>query len=68
MRWIRSVTEEIFGLFVDDGHFAIAILAWVVLAVVLLPRIPVPAAAKGAILFAGLAAILLESVTRRARR
>ncbi|HVY15366.1 MAG TPA: hypothetical protein VHB27_09065 [Rhodopila sp.] len=68
MHWIKSVAQEIFGLFVDDGHFAIAILAWVAFSALVLPHIPVPAVAKGPILFIGLAGILVDSATRRARR
>lgn len=68
MRWIKTVVSEIFGLFVDDGSFAIAILLWLVLAGLVLPRTDIPAAAKGPILFIGLAAILVESAARRARK
>jgi hypothetical protein len=68
MRWIKTVTAEVFGLFVDDGSFAVAILVWLGLCWLLLPRIGVPPAAMGPVLFAGLAAILVESAARRARR
>jgi hypothetical protein len=68
MRWVRSIGAEVFGLFVDDGSFAVAILVWLALDLVLLPRLDLPPAAKCVILFAGLAAILLESAIRRARK
>ncbi len=68
MRWIKAVVVEVFGLFVDDGSFAIAILIWLALSWLLLPSVDVPAAAKGPILFAGLAAIFVESAARRARK
>ena len=68
MRRIRTVACEIYRLFVDDGSFALAILAWLLAAGLLLPRLGLPAAAGGPILFAGLAAILVESAWRRARR
>ncbi len=29
MRWIVTIVREIFGLFVDDGSFALAVLAWI---------------------------------------
>jgi hypothetical protein len=29
MRWIGNIVREVFGLFVDDGSFALAILAWI---------------------------------------
>jgi hypothetical protein len=64
MRWLKSIAREVFGLFVDDGSFAIAILVWAALAVVVLPRGPW----TGPALFAGLALILIESVLRFARK
>lgn len=68
MHWIRTVAAEIFGLFVDDGSFAVAILVWVGLVALILPRADIPTAAKGPVLVVGLVAILVESATRRARR
>ncbi len=68
MQWIKRVLAELFGLFVDDGSFAVAILAWVAVVWLVLPRLGMSAAAGGIILFAGLALILVESVLRRARR
>jgi hypothetical protein len=68
MRWIRTVASEVFGLFVDDGSFAVAILVWLGLCWLLLPRIGVPPSVMGPVLFVGLAAILVESAARRARR
>jgi len=66
MRWLRSIAREVIGLFVDDGSFAIAILAWLVFAVVALPRVAYKWA--GPALFLGMALILVESVLRFARR
>ena len=68
MRWIRTILSEIFGLFVDDGAFAITILLWLIIAGVALPRLGISPPAKAIILFAGLAAILMESALRRARK
>jgi len=68
MRWIKSIVREIYGLFVDDGSFAIAILVWLGLAVSMVPRVGTGAWWAGPALFAGLAAILVESVLRFARR
>ena len=67
MQWLRTVFTEIFSLFVDDGSFAIAILTWLVAAGSVFAYVNIPAGVKGPILFAGLAAILMESATRRAR-
>lgn len=68
MSWLKSIFREIFGLFVDDGSFAIAILVWLAVLWLALPRLPIPATWHGVILFAGLIAILIESVLRRARQ
>ena len=68
MRWIKSIAREMYGLFVDDGSFAIAILVWLGLAVADVPRAAAGARWAGPALFAGLAVILIESVLRFARR
>jgi hypothetical protein len=68
MRWIKTIFRELLGLFVDDGSFAIAILVWLGLLWLLLPRLPVSGIWSAAILFAGLGLILIESVLRRARK
>jgi len=68
MSWIRTVFNEVFGLFVDDGSFAVVILVWLLVTWLVLPRLGVPAAWSGVALFVGLAGILLESTTRRAGR
>ncbi len=68
MRWLKSIAREVFGLFVDDGSFALAILIWLALVVVVLPSVAVGAHWAGPVFFAGLALILIESVLRFARR
>ena len=68
MTWLRNIVAELFGLFVDDGSFAVAILVWLGLLWLLLPRLPLDDTWRAVILFFGLAAILLESVMRRARQ
>jgi hypothetical protein len=72
MNWIRTVSREIFGLFVDDLWFTLSILIWlgmVWLGVVEAPRLHSPFAhwLPALMLFAGLAVILLESTLRFAR-
>ena len=68
MRWLKSILREVVGLFVDDGSFAIAILVWLVLAVVALPHVTARTHWTGPILFVGLALVLVESVLRFSRR
>ena len=67
MHSLKSIAREILGLFVEDGSFAVGILVWVVLAVVVLPRVAWGVRWAGPALFAGLAGILVESVLRYAR-
>ncbi len=67
MQSLKAVISEIFALFVDDGSLAAAILIWLVAVGAVLTHVDISAIAKGPILFAGLAAILLESGVRRAR-
>lgn len=64
MGWIRSVLREVIGLFVDDGSFALAVVVWLTLAGLVLPRVGGWGRAGGVVLFAGLGLILLQSVVR----
>jgi hypothetical protein len=62
-RWLRTIARELYGLFVDDGLFASAILLWLALTVIaghlgLGPRW------RALALVAGLVAILVESLVR----
>ena len=67
MNALRSVVTELVGLFVDDGALAVAIVVWLGSLWWVLPRVAVDASWKALILGAGLVAILVESVLRRAR-
>ena len=67
MQWFRTIFHEIFGLFVEDGSFAIAIIVWLGIVWLLLPRLAVFSRGNGLILFAGLACVLVESTLRYAR-
>lgn len=66
MQWIRSILREVFGLFVDDGSFAIAVLVWIGI-VWVLQRYMQMARMGGILLFAGLGIILIQSVLRAAQ-
>lgn len=68
MSWLKTILREIYGLFVDDGSFAIAILIWLGLVWFALPRLSWGNAWNAIILAVGLLAILIESVLRRARK
>jgi len=68
VRWLRTVWSELLGLFVDDGALAVAVLLWLAVAWLLLPRLPLPHGLASVILFLGLALILIESAARRSRQ
>jgi hypothetical protein len=59
MRRLAPVLRELLGLFVDDAPFALSVLAWLTGFALLLPRVAVPLAWRGVLLFAGLAVILV---------
>jgi len=64
MRWLNSIAREILGLFVEDGSFAIAILAWAAFAVLVLPHAAGRVSWTGPAFFFGLALVLIQSVLR----
>lgn len=68
MGWIKTICKEGYGLFVDDGRFAFAIIVWVGLAKTVLPRIPFASHWQGVVLFVGLASILVTSAARFSRK
>ena len=68
MRWLKTALAEVYGLFVEDGRYAITIVVWLALAWLVLPALALGDPWNAAILFVGLLAILLESVLRGARR
>lgn len=65
---LRAVGAEAWGLFVDDGVFAGAILLWLMLAGFGLPRLGLPLWLPGPLLFAGLAVILVGGALRACRK
>lgn len=68
MKWIKTVLREIFGLFVDDAVFALAILLWLGLMRWMTSRLSLSPTSMAILFFAGLALILIESTARYARR
>jgi TRAP-type C4-dicarboxylate transport system permease small subunit len=68
MKWILAAARELVGLFVDDGSLAIAVLAWVAIAVLAFPALPIDSGWLAVALFVGLALILVENLLRAARR
>ena len=68
MTWLKNIVREIFGLFVDDVSFALAILLWLAVTRWVMPHLNIPSRLTGVLLFAGLALILAESAARYSRR
>ena len=68
MQWLRTIVRETVGLFVDDGSFAIVIVAWLGFSGVVLPHVTASVGWRCGILFSGLGLILFESSLRHARR
>lgn len=62
-----ALLRELWGLFVDDGSLALALIAWVGLCALGLPRLPVPTLWDGPLLFIGCVVILVFAVLRAAR-
>ena len=67
MRALVLIRDEVWGLFVDDGVFAGAILVWLLVAWQVLPRLGLPGWLPAILLFAGLGAILVFGASRAAR-
>lgn len=67
MSLARTIITEAWGLFVDDGPFAAAIVAWLALCWAALPRLALAPPWPALVLFAGLAAILVASAVRYSR-
>lgn len=65
---MRVIWAEFIGLFVDDEAFAVAIIAWLLLAGLILPRLGLPMPWPALLLFLGFVAVLVESTLRRARK
>ena len=68
MKWLKNILHEIFGLFVDDGSFALAILIWLAVVRWATSHVGFSPLASGILLFIGLALILVESTIRYSRR
>jgi hypothetical protein len=66
MSWLRGIGSELFGLFVDDGAFAVAIVIWLVSCGLVLPHLGLPSVVPPVLLFGGLVLILARSAVRRA--
>ena len=64
MNVVTTALKELYGLFVEDGAYAVAILVWIALSLALLRYIE--PSVRGVVLFAGFAAIVIAGVLRGA--
>jgi hypothetical protein len=62
MRTLVGLLRELWGLFVDDGALAAALVAWCAAAALAAPRLALPAAWQAPTLALGCLAILLVDV------
>ncbi len=65
MKVLTGIMQELWGLFVEDGSYAVAIAVWLAIVGFGLSRLSLDSL-KGPILFCGLAIVLLENVRRSA--
>jgi hypothetical protein len=65
VKTVVGILREVYGLFVEDVGFAIAILVWIALFAVVVHYLQ--GVARGMILFAGFAAVLIVEVGRASR-
>lgn len=68
MNVLRTILLEIWGLFVEDWSFTIAIVVCIAIAIFVFPYVGISPEWCGVTLFAILALVLLENVRRSARR
>ena len=64
----RTVRDELIALFIDDGSFAAAILAWLAGGVICLRLLQVPPETEAIVLAIGFGLLLAENVARSAHR
>lgn len=67
MKTFLTALKEVWGLFVEDASFTLGIIVCLMVAGFALPHLPIPSSWNGPILFALLAAVLIENVARSAR-
>jgi hypothetical protein len=67
MSRVSAIGAELLGLFVDDRGFAVSILLWLAFVFLCLRWLGDSAWMMAGLLFAGLAAILIESARRAGR-
>ena len=68
MKAFFAPLKEIWGLFVEDASFTLGMIVCLIIAMYVLPRLPIADVWRGPALFVLLAIVLAENVVRSARR
>jgi len=68
MNVIATALKEVYGLFVEDGSYAVGILVGLLLSALVLPHVPALGHWRGPLVFVGMLALLAENVLRTARK
>jgi len=68
MSWLRAAFRELFSLFVDDIRYSSALVGWIGVATLGVPRLEVARNLGGPILFLGCAVILIAASAWTAHR
>jgi hypothetical protein len=62
MQTLKTIARELFGLFVADARFTLALAAWIAIAGAIPSLLEHSPGAGALVLFAGFAAILVENL------
>ena len=68
MNALKTILDELVAMFVDEGVYAGAIVAWLLVVAVLVRFTTIAPNIAAALLFLGLAAILAHGAWRKARK
>jgi membrane protein implicated in regulation of membrane protease activity len=68
MKVLLTALHEVYGLFVEDGSYALVILLWLGAAAFVFPHLPGGSGWRAPVLFVGLIVLLVENVRRSARK
>jgi hypothetical protein len=68
MNALSTALKELYGLFVEDGSYALGIVLWLLVVGVVFSQFPQLGFWRAVLLFAGLVFLLIENVLRTARK
>jgi hypothetical protein len=68
MNALTTALKELYGLFVEDGSYALGIVLWLLVVGLVFSQLPQLGFWRAVLLFAGLVFLLVENVLRTARQ